>query len=101
MNAQADDLPAPRASLEQLQQQLANAAMGQGIPADNLMISAYINGLLQSARVSAISKYLIKWHPGAEAELTAYMQDTLEQELIPRLEANRAPVIQSSVGRRN
>ncbi len=87
--------------LEAAQKRLIDAAMAQGIAPNGLASSAYINGLLQSARVSAMAKLMKVAFPDLDVDelLTQLALHTLNEEIIPKLEAAKAPTILTSSGR--
>lgn len=78
------------------QNRLAQAAMAQGMRMEGAAFSAYINGLLQSARLTAVVKFLLFQNPAFEEMLTAYTVDEINENIIPKLIANKAPSIQPS-----
>lgn len=80
--------------LQDAQQRLAQAAMAQGMSMEGAAFSAYINGLLQSARLSAVVKFLLFQNPAFEEMLIQYTVDELNENIIPKLIAAKAPSIQ-------
>jgi len=81
-------------ALQDAQTRLAQAAMEQGMRLEGAAFSAYINGLLQSARLSAVVKFLLFQNPAFEEMLTAYTVDELNENIIPKLIAAKAPTVQ-------
>jgi hypothetical protein len=88
--------------LEDAQARLADAAMAQGMAAQGAAFSAYINGLLQSARLTAVITLLMQARLlPIEAENFDTVEDYLAHltveaingNIIPRLKAAAAPTI--------
>ena len=90
--AQAIHRELPMTLLE-AQQALKDTAMGTGMSLEGAALSSYINGLLQSARVTAIAKWLIEMHPEIEARLTELTIEAITGDIIPKLQAQRSPTI--------
>lgn len=95
-------------ALEDAQARLVAAAMAQGMQPNGAAISAYINGLLQSARLSAVIKLLMQARLlPIEAENFETVEDylghltvqALNGDIIPKLEAQKAPSIITGAGR--
>lgn len=86
--------PEPNA-LQAAQDRLVAAATDMGVSLEGLVRSAYINGLLQSARITALAKLIATQNPTLPVDelLSAAVVDVLNEEIIPRIEAQRAPHI--------
>lgn len=80
--------------LQDAQQRLYQAAMNQGMNPEGAAFSAYINGLLQSARLTAVVKFLLFQNPAFEEMLTEYTVLELNENIIPKLQSAKAPSIQ-------
>ena len=78
---------------------LKDAAMAMGLSLEGAALSAYINGLLQSARVTALCKWLLELHPEIETRLSQLTVDAIITDIIPKLKAQKAPTILTSSGR--
>jgi hypothetical protein len=90
INGKEPDAPI---TLADAQLALKDAAIATDMSINGAAMSAYINGLLQSARVTAIAKYLIEAHPEIEARLSQLTLDAILTDIIPKLQAQKAPTI--------
>lgn len=79
------ELKAAAPTLADAQLALKNAALAMGLPPQSAAMSAYINGLLQSARITALCKYLIESDPDADAKLSAITVEVILNDIVPKL----------------
>lgn len=78
---------------------LRDAAMATGMSMEGAALSAYINGLLQSARITALCKWILELHPELEERLTDLTVAAIMGDIIPKLQAQKAPSIITSTRR--
>ena len=99
LNGRNPDPDPSTISLSDAQVALRDAAMATGMSLEGAALSAYINGLLQSARVTALCKWLIEARPELEARLSQLTVEAIIGDIIPKLQAQKAPTILTSSGR--